>query len=30
MGCALAFLLFGLIVVLTLLQRKFVKEDLTK
>ena len=30
MGAAVAFLLFALIVVLTLLQRKFVKEDLTK
>src|ERR1035437_4080337 len=29
-GAAIAFVLFGLIVVLTLLQRKFVKEDLTK
>ncbi|MDA8264262.1 MAG: sugar ABC transporter permease [Actinomycetota bacterium] len=29
-GAAIAFMLFGLIVVLTLLQRKFVKEDLTK
>ncbi|MBW4029700.1 MAG: sugar ABC transporter permease [Acidobacteria bacterium] len=29
-GAAIAFLLFGLIVVLTLVQRKFVKEDLTK
>lgn len=29
-GAAIAFLLFGLIVVLTLLQRRFVKEDLTK
>jgi len=30
MGAAIAFLLFALIVLLTLLQRKFVKEDLTK
>jgi multiple sugar transport system permease protein len=30
MGAAIAFLLFGFIVVLTVLQRKFVKEDLTK
>jgi ABC-type sugar transport system permease subunit len=30
MGAAVAFLLFALIVVLTLFQRKFVKEDLTK
>jgi multiple sugar transport system permease protein len=30
MGCALAFLLFALIIVLTVLQRRFVKEDLTK
>ena len=29
-GAAIAFMLFALIVVLTLLQRKFVKEDLTK
>lgn len=29
-GAAIAFLLFALIVVLTLIQRKFVKEDLTK
>lgn len=30
MGAAIGFLLFALIVILTLLQRKFVKEDLTK
>ena len=30
MGCALAFLIFVLIVVLTMLQRRFIKEDLTK
>ncbi|HEY5304137.1 MAG TPA: sugar ABC transporter permease [Acidimicrobiales bacterium] len=29
-GAAIAFMLFALIVVLTILQRKFVKEDLTK
>jgi multiple sugar transport system permease protein len=29
-GAAIAFLLFVLIVVLTLVQRRFVKEDLTK
>ena len=29
-GAAIAFMLFAFIVMLTLLQRKFVKEDLTK